>query len=246
MIYIGLAGKSASGFRYNPPPNGPAKLPQNGLSLYQSAMDANMQAISKGQAGEDDSKGYSLSEESGYRAKQLAMREYALRRGPQIRLVLESSSQVEQRQAAAELLGYGRQTKQQVAGLVRACHDPDSTVRNNALRALWVLAKSSSNVAAQIPASDFVAMLTSGSWSDRNKGGLLLDQLTASRDPKLLGELRAQALEPLLEMARWRSPGHSEPFKVMLGRIAGIEEKRLQEIVAKGEVKIIFDSLQTP
>ncbi len=245
MIYIGLAGPG-SGFRHNAAPSGPVKLPQNGLPLYQKAMDANMEAISKGQAGEDDSKGYSLSEEPGYRAKQLAMREYALRHNAQIRGVLESSSQVEQRQAAAELLGYGRQSKQQVTRLVRACHDPDSTVRNNALRALWVLARSNRNVAAQIPAADFVAMLSSGAWSDRNKSGLLLDQLTASRDPKLLGELRAQALEPLLEMARWRSPGHSQPFKMMLGRIAGIEETRLQEIIAKGEVKIIFDSLQTP
>lgn len=219
MIYIGLAGKSGSGFRYNPAPSGPAKLQQNGLSLYQAAMDANMQAISKGQAGEDDSKGYSLSEEPGYRAKQLVMRGYALRHETQIRGVLESSSNIEQRRAAAELLGYARQSSRQIRALVRACYDPDSTVRNNALRALWVLARSSPNVAAQIPASDFVAMLNSGSWSDRNKSGLLLDQLTASRDPKLLGELRAQAMESLLEMARWRSPGHSQPFKAILSRL---------------------------
>jgi hypothetical protein len=51
-------------------------------------------------------------------------------------------------------------------------------------------------------------------------------------------------LEPLLEMAGWRSPGHSDPFRVMLGRIAEIEEKRLEEIVEKGENQIIFDAIE--
>jgi hypothetical protein len=32
----------------------------------------------------------------------------------------------------------------------------------------------------------------------------------------------------------------------MLGRIAGIEEKRLEEIIAQGEVEMIFAALQTP
>jgi len=246
MIYIGMAGKSSSGFRYNPAPNGSAKLPQNGLALYREAMDANMEAVQKGKGGEDDSKGYTLSEEPAYRAKQLAMREYALHHEAAIRRVLESSPDIEQRQAAAQLLGYARQSKLQITALVQAALDPDSGVRNNALRALWVLARFSSQVAAQIPASDFIGMLSSGSWSDRNKGGLLLEQLTASRDPKLLGELRAEALDPLVEMARWRSPGHSYPFRAMLGRIAGIEEKRLEEIIAQGEVEIIFAALRSP
>jgi hypothetical protein len=87
-------------------------------------------------------------------------------------------------------------------------------------------------------------MLNSGSWSDRNKGGLLLERLTANRDPKLLSELRVEALDPLIEMARWHSPGHSYPFKIMLGRIAGIDEKRLEEIVEKGQDRIIFDAIE--
>ncbi len=241
MIYIGLGGTT---FRYNAAPSGSARLPLDGLALYQQAMDANMEAVRKGKAGEDDSKGYSLSEEPGYRAKQLAMRDYALRHETEIRRVLESSSEVEQRRAAAELLGYARQSKQQIAALVRATRDPDSGVRNNALRALWVLARFNSRVAAQIPAADFIAMLSSGSWSDRNKSGLLLERLTVSRDPELLDELRVKALEPLIEMARWRSPGHSYPFKIMLGRIAGIDEKRLEEIVEKGQDRTIFEAIE--
>jgi hypothetical protein len=51
-------------------------------------------------------------------------------------------------------------------------------------------------------------------------------------------------LEPLLEMARWRSIGHSYPFKMMPGRIAGIEGKRLEEIVEKGQDRIIFEAIE--
>ena len=241
MIYIGLGGAT---FRYNAAPSGSARLPLDGLPLYQQAMDANMEAVRKSKAAEDDSKGYSLSEEPGYRAKQLAMRDYAVRHETEIRRILESSSEIEQRQAASELLGYARQSRRQIAALTRATRDPDSGVRNNALRTLWVLAGFGSQKAAQIPAADFIAMLSSGSWSDRNKSGLLLERLTVSRDPKLLGELRAQALKALIEMARWRSPGHSYPFRIMLGRIAGIDEKRLEEIVEKGQDRIIFDAIE--
>jgi hypothetical protein len=99
MIYIGLGGNSTGKFRYNAAPSRSVRLPQDGVVLCREAMDANMEAVRKGKAGEDDSKGYSLSEEP------------ALSHDAQICRVLESSSNVEQRQAAAELLGYARRSK---------------------------------------------------------------------------------------------------------------------------------------
>jgi hypothetical protein len=244
MIYIGLGGKSSTAFHYNAAPQGSAKLPPNIIKLYEEAMDANSEAVRKGAAGEDDSKGYALSEEPGYRSKQLAMRKYASRHEKLIRRVLESSAEASQRVAAAELLGYARQSKEQIAALVRASHDPDDGVRNNAIRALGVIARSRSVVAAEFPAVDFAAMLGLGSCFDWFQSVLLLERLSANRYPKLLSELRALALKPLLEMARWRSPGHSGTARMILGRIAGIDEKRLEEIVDKGEIQIILDTLR--
>jgi hypothetical protein len=243
MIYIGLAGKSSGQFRYNPAPSGSAQLPPDVLKLYDRAMNANMEAVQKGKAREDDSKGYALSEDPPYRAIELEMRHYALRDEREILGVLASGRDANQRQAAAELLGYAKQSKQQMDALAHAARDPDSGVRNNAVRALAVLAASGPKTAAQIPAPEFIAMLASGSWSDRNKSSWLLERLTKSRDPKLLGELRSQALEPLIEMARWRAPGHAYSSRIMLGRIAGIEEKRLQEIADKGQVQEILDAV---
>jgi len=240
MIYIGL---SHGGVKYNPRPNGTAKLAPAALQLYSKAMDLNLEAVEKGQSAEDESKGYALSAYPPYREAQLAMRQYALRHQSEIRNVLETSADADQRKAATQLLGFAAQSKSQINALAHAAFDPDSGVRNNAIRALAVLAASSPKVASQIPAARFIPLLSSGSWSDRNKSGLLLLHLTASRDPKLLADLRMQALGSMVEMARWRSPGHAMAYRFMLGRIAGIEEKKLEELAEKGQVQEILDLL---
>jgi hypothetical protein len=113
-----------------------------------------------------------------------------------------------------------------------------------AIRALGVLAQSDPKVAARIPAEQFIAMLNSGSWTDRNKAGFLLDELSMRRKPELLSRLRSQALDSLIEMARWRSRGHAGTAQILLGRIAGIEETRLQQLVEAGEVEQILNALK--
>ncbi len=243
MIYVGL-GKQRGDFKYNSAPTGTSSFPKNITKLYDQAMDALVQAVSKGNAGEDYSKGYSLSADAKLHSKQLAIREYALAHEEWILQVLENSSDAQQRVVASELLGYAQQSGKQIAALAQASHDANGDVRNNAVRALLVLARSDPRVAAQIPAAEFIPLLHSGTWTDLNKGCGLLEPLSAGRDQKLLGRLREQALDALMEMARWRSPGHSYSAKVILGRIAGIEEKRLQEIVEKGEGQTILDAVR--
>ena len=106
-------------------------------------------------------------------------------------------------------------------------HDPDPDVRNNAVRALGVIASSSQQRASMIPPKPFIALLKSEKWVDRNKGGWLMINLTESRDPKLLKQLRTKAMEALVEMARWRNAAHASFARRLLGRIAGIEEAKL-------------------
>jgi len=243
MLYIGL-GKSGGGFAYNPAPTGTNKFPKSVTKLYDQAMNATRRAVQKGTAIEDDSKGYALFADSQAHAIQLTMRDYALGHASLILEVLENSADDQQRIVAATLLGYADQSNKQIAGLAKASYDANNDVRNNAVRALAVLARSDPKVAAQIPATQFIPMLHSGTWSDLNKTSLLLEPLTRARDPKLLGGLREQALNTLIEIARWRTPGHSYPAKMMLGRIAGIEEKRLAEIADKGELRTILDALK--
>lgn len=245
LIYIGLSGHSSKSFRYNPAPTGTARLPAAALDLYRQMDNAFGRAMQRGASGEDDAKGYALSsDDQELRAKQLAMHAYATQHEAAIRRVLRRSADKAQREMAAELLGYTDQSAGQIADLVWASHDHDEGVRNNATRALGVLARSSPKVAARIPAAGFIEMLNSGVWMDRNKASYLLLELSQRRDPKLLAAMRAQALTSLVEMARWRA-GHAQPARVLLGRIAGIEETRLQQLAGDNEqVGVIIKAAQ--
>ena len=243
-IFIGLPGASVKEIKLNPVPTGKLQLPPEVVQLYNETLEALSASVLGGNAREDRSKGYALSTtDSRLRAKQEALREYATKHEELIRDVLENSSEAQQRLVAAYFLGYANQSKTQIAALVRASHDADDVVRNNATRALGVLAESSPKVAAQIPAAPFIEMLNSGSWSDRNKGRFVLESLTKTRDPKLLAQLRSEALTSLIEMSRWHSSGHAYTPRILLGRIAGIEEQRLTKLAGTGDGDEIINAL---
>ena len=244
MIYIGLLGASNKEARYNPLPEGNASLPPGIVNLYREAMEADRVSVLQGKAIEDDSRGYALSTDANVRPTQLKIRAYALSHQRLLSQVLHSSKDPEQRTVAAHFLGYARRSRAQIADLVWAGRDADEGVRNDAIRALAVLAQSSAKIAGEIPAEGFVEMLSSGSWTDRNKSGFLLRVLSGSRNPKLLGLLRSQALETLIEMARWRSAGHAESARILLGRVADIEENRLQKMIQAGDIEQIINALQ--
>jgi hypothetical protein len=241
-LYIGLRGKSARDVKYDRAPKGDARLPDAILTIDKQFSAAFSQALSNGATGEDQSKGYALSVDPALRKAQMAMRHFATGHEGMIVSVLESSSDAGQRALAARLVGYARQSPGQIAALVRASRDPDAEVRNNASRALWVLAGANRKTAARIPAPSFVEMLYSRAWTDRNKASLLLEALTRGRDAKLLADLRTQAREPLIEMARWRDASHANPARLILGRCAGIEEDRLQKIISAGDPGPILEA----
>lgn len=244
MIFVGLPGTSVKETKLNPVPTGSVQLPPEIVKLYDDTMEASTASVLKGNAREDVSQGYALSTtDSRLRAKQEEVRAYATKHEKLIRDVLDNSSDSKQRIVAAHLLGYANQSNTQIADLVRASHDANLGVRNNATRALGVLAESNPKVAARIPAGPFIEMINSGSWTDRNKAGWVLDNLTRSRDPKVLAQLRAEALASLIEMARWRSTGHASTARVLLGRIAGIDEARLAKLANASDAEEIIKAL---
>ena len=85
MIYLGLAGKTMS---YNPRAKGTTRLPASITQLYEQFMNAMIQAVEKGAATEDRSKGYALWEDPSVRATQLEMRAYAVEHEALLRKVL--------------------------------------------------------------------------------------------------------------------------------------------------------------
>jgi len=244
-IYIGLANQMAGEFRYNPPPSGATRLPHQAVRLYEEWMKLNVESVQKN-AGEDHSKGYALSSYPPLRAKQLAIREYVLGHKELLQQVALRSADSNQRAIAIEILGYARRSRTQISTLVTASRDPNEGVRNNALRALGVLAKADPAISKSTPANNFIDMLNSGIWTDRNKASHLVVVLSRTRNPRLLHQLRVRALSSLIEMARWRDPGHADDARMILGRVAGLPEEHLVKLIANGDVEQIVAAAQRP
>ncbi len=243
MVYIGLPGESYQALVFNPAPAGDVRFPKAAIKLRDEMDKAWQNAVMKGHATEDDSEGFTLTNDPNARRAELAIREYALRNEALILQVLAFSSDAWHRAVAAQMLGYGRQSDEQVDALVRASFDVDGGVRNDAVRALEVLAGAKPDLAKKIPPEPFVRLLRSGGWLDHNKASLLLVALTKDRDPKLLNLLRLEALDPLIEMARWRNIGHAEAALSILGRIAGIDEDSLDKLIEAGQAETIINKV---
>jgi hypothetical protein len=245
-VYIGLANQLPRGaFWYRLTPSGHVRLSEQALHLYEDLMKLSVESVQKN-AAEDHSKGYALSSYPPLRAKQLAIREYALGHEGALQLVALHSADTNQRAIAVEILGYARRSRTQISTLVTASRDPNEGVRNNAVRALGVLAQASAPIAKSIPADSFIDMLNSGTWTDRNKGSHLVAILSKARDPGLLRQLRVRALPSLIEMARWRDPKHAGDARMILGRVARLPENQLVKLVANGEVERIVSAAQHP
>ena len=68
-------------------------------------------------------------------------------------------------------------------------------------------------------------------------------ELSSNRNPGLLKQLKSTALPSLIEMAKW-DPGHAEEFKILLGRIAGLEEAQIHRLIGSGKVNEILAAVK--
>lgn len=233
MLYVGF-GDKAKDVAVRPQPTAELRLAPELTQLFDQYM-AMLPDSLKHAAGtpEDYSRGYSLASYPPMRAIQLRMRGAALaQEGPLLHVLVEAADD-RQRIAASALAGHTRQSPLQIAALVEASRDRNATVRNNATRALAVLA-ATPELARQIPARPFIEKLNSSAWSDRNKGLMLLVFLTRDRNPEILAALKNAALPALMEMAQWQNPGHAAGPIRLLGRIAGIDERELDKLAESG------------
>ena len=245
LIYIGLAGASSHPSSPNSPPDEAVRLEPAALDLYDQGTAALEHAVSSGDTGEDDSKGYMVSNDPALHKINLAMRAYATNRETEFIHVLERAAEPRQRQVAAELLGYVPRSSRQIDALAKASNDSDDNTRNNAVRALSVLSSARDAEPLHINPTPFIRLLFSGKWTDRNKASLFLSHLTDQRDSALLAALRKRALPPLIEGASWsEDPGHSIPFLVILGRIGGIKDDKLMQLIGAHDIQVIIHSAQ--
>jgi HEAT repeat protein len=155
-----------------------------------------------------------------------------------LRDVVRNSFDAEHRAIAAYVIGYAPDKKAVLNDLLYALRDPDDTVRNNAMRAMGaieVLSKRKPSLEIRISPTWLIEMLNSLAWTDRNKAAVDLVNLTEDRPADVIGQLRERALPSLTEMAKWKHLAHALPGFILLGRIAGMEEKEIQDAWSRGE-----------
>lgn len=152
--------------------------------------------------------------------------------------VLRESDDAEQRAMAADILRYGPVTQAAVDDLQYAMLDPDQTVRSNAMRSLRELALRAAedpDLEVRVELTWFVELLNSLEWYDRSQAATYLVSLTQARDPGALDFMRGRALPALVDMARWKTPDHAHAAFVLVGRIAGLKEKDIEQAWSRGD-----------
>jgi hypothetical protein len=205
---------------------------------------ATMNAVLKGNSGEDDSSGHALANDPARRTIQERFITFAARDLKLLRDVLRHSADAEHRALAAQVIAYTANKQAVVNDLVEAIRDPADGVRNNAMRALMVMAVGARQATKQqirIPVRPFIDMLNSIEWTDRNKSSYTLLNLTDRRDPAILSELRQKALPSIIEMSRWKA-AHGQAAFILLGRMAGFPEGEIQAAWERGDRASFIES----
>lgn len=246
ILYVGIEESATpADIAFSLEPKGAIRLPLEITQARKAYDEALGSAVERGEVTQDWTSGHTLSRDAGLRAVEERFVSFAARDEPLLRDVLHHSADADDRALATQVLAYVPNKGEVVADLVEATRDPADEVRNNAMRALGVMAYATSRspeIALRIPAEPFVARLNSILWTDRNKASLALSMLTESGDGSLLDVLCRQALPALVDMARWKASGHAlGPFQV-LGRIARLPDEDIasawdqgkrEEVIAK-------------
>jgi hypothetical protein len=248
ILYVGIEEKGAPHFDLREPPDGEVRLPEEITSTYHEFLQAWQTAIRMGEDRDDLTRGHALSANVQTRAIQERFIRLAKDHLRELREVLRTSGDEEQRATAAYVIGYAEKKLDVVDDLQYALKDADAGVRANATRslvAMAVLARLVSHSALKVSPTWFIEMLNSLSWSDRSKALMALQILTDSRDQSVLDQLRERSLSSLVEMARWKTLAHALPAYVLVGRIAGLSDQQIQDAWAKGDRETVIAQATT-
>lgn len=240
LMYVGVREAGSASLAFAPEPTGDDRLPEEMLAAEREFLRHMMDAVRRNDAEEDDSAGHSLLRYAPARAVQERFIAFAAGNLRLVRSVLHNSSDAQHRAIAAQIIAYVPDKTAVVDDLVRAARDANAEVRNNAVRALGVMAAAGISV----PLEPFIELMSSVDWTDRNKASFVLTAITANRDTATLNVLRTRAFDALLEMARWRFIGHAAPAGIILGRIAGIPENEIFPKLMRNRDEVISAALK--
>ena len=248
VLYVGVEEKNTPHFDFHATPDRHIVLPNDIVDGYHSFLNDVAASMGKnGNPDEDLTNGYSLMADPDCRDLQQSFIAMAGRDLSILDEVIRNSDDPEQRATAAYILQYAPRgehtTKTMVNALQYALQDPDSSVRENAMRSLKAIAVGARlhpEQHIQLEPTWFVELMNSMLWSDRRNASLALVNLTDKRDSASLALIRERALESVVEMARWHDLQHALPGFILAGRIAGLTDKQIEVAWVNGDREAVL------
>ena len=222
ILYVGIQESGSKKPTYLPPPTGNVRLPDELVAANAKFDKALIAAAVSGDLSEDDSQGHALEHNPEMRAVQEGYMRFASEHFALLKDVLIHSSDARHRALAAQVIGYAPDKRAAADCLSGAVYDADEEVRNNATRAIGVIANyANRNPGKKIHISPdpFIDMVNSPIWTDRNKGTMVLAMITEKQDSAVYAAIRKKALPALTEMANWKSSMHNGAPKLILERL---------------------------
>jgi hypothetical protein len=227
VLYVGTEERDAPHVEFRRPPQGTDSLPE---ALSETYHDFIAYFGETARTGEPSGPAAAAYEEN--------FRVLAANTLDSLHQVLRESNDAEQRATAAYILGRAPATQAVVDDLQYAMLDDDETVRANAMRSLvsiWKRLAGHPHSNVRIEPTWFIELLNSLVWDDRWRAADSLAIMTVDRNPSTLQSLRERALPALADMARWRTPAHARPAFLLLGRVAGLAEKQIEDAWKRGD-----------
>jgi hypothetical protein len=161
VLFVGIREKGTPSLQFRPAPQGKVRLPQDVVQAGDDFQKTLSDAVLKGNSGEDQSHGHALSNDPAARAVEELFITFAARDLKLLRDVLRHSTDAEHRALAAQVIAYTANKQAIVNDLIDAMRDPAEGVRNNATRALAVMAGAARQTTRQpikIPVRPFIEM----------------------------------------------------------------------------------------
>jgi hypothetical protein len=242
ILFIGVEERGAPHASFRSPPAGEAILPEELVNAYTLFLGAVRRAAGQGTAAEDLTAGHSLMADPQARAYQERFTAFASENLEQLRNVLRSGSEPDQRAIAAAVIGYAPTKQDVVNDLQFAVQDPDESVRSNAIRSLKAFAVAGIKVAP----TWFLELLNSVVLSDRMESVRALLTLTDRGGADVLQQVKVRALPSLAEMARWKAPRYALPPFLLLARAAGLSDQQAQQSWQKGDREAVIEKAVPP
>jgi hypothetical protein len=249
IVYVGIEEKGAVHFAYRSEPEAELQVPKDVEAAYLAFLEQVTEAAKANMPEEDLTEGHSLMRYLPAREAQQRFVDLAEAHVSALKEALRKAEDPAQRAMAVYVLGYAKDKTRVVDDLSYALKDADETVRANALRALGAIAvkaRLDPDAEIKVPATWFIEMLNSLSWSDRTQAARFLVNLTDSRDPRILLQIKERAFAAIAEMARWKHAEHSLPAYILLGRVAGLPEEDLQHAWSTGERDLMIKRALEP